>query len=297
MDTKTNKLWWWIAIAILSLGLIGIGIYALQAKKEHDKITNEIKQEKEEIASNLDDMIVKYEDAISKNTSLSTELEVERDRILLLRDSVKNLKKVNYRLIKKYRKQIANLKVLNQRLFRKNDSLRTVNQSLSLNLEREKKKVEQHQSRIESLTKKNYELEGKITVGSVLKADKFTITTLKRRSTGKLVTTSRSSRIESIRVSFFVQKNMITSKGKKTAYIQIKNKDGEVVGINKGTMELSTGDKVMYSNKIEFDYEGEEQEVVDFVNVTKGAMKQGFTELTVYIDGSLAGGAMHKIRW
>ncbi len=297
METKSNKLWFLILIGLLFLGLIGLGIYTFQAKKEHDKITNEIKKEKDEIASNLDDMIVKYEDEISKNTSLSTELEVERDRIVLLRDSIKTIKKVNYRLIKKYRKQIANLQLLNQRLFRKNDSLRNANESLALNLEYEKKKVQQHQSRIDNLTKKNYELEGKVTVGSVLKADKFTITALKKRSSGKLVTTSRSSRVEAMRVSFFVQKNVIADKGKKTAYIQIKNQSGEVVGAKKGQLELSTGDKITYSNKIDFDYEREEQEVVDLVNITKGSMKKGFTEITVYIDGYLAGGASYKIKW
>ncbi|MBS9768378.1 MAG: hypothetical protein KGV44_12700 [Flavobacteriaceae bacterium] len=297
METKSNKLWFLIVIGLLFLGLIGLGIYTFQAKKEHDKITNEIKQEKNEIASNLDDMIVKYEDEISKNTSLSTELEVERDRIVLLRDSIKTLKKVNYRLIKKYRKQIANLQLLNQRLFRKNDSLRSANESLALNLANEKKKVEQHQSRIENLTKKNYELEGKVTVGSVLKADKFTITALKKRSSGRLVTTSRSSRVEAMRVSFFVQKNIIADKGKKTAYIQIKNQSGEVVGVKKGKLELSTGDKITYSNKIDFDYDREEQEVVDLVNIVKGSMEKGFTEITVYIDGYLAGGASYKIKW
>ncbi len=296
MDTKSNNLWWWIIIALLALGLIGLGIYSFQTQKEHTKITNEIKKEKEEIASNLDDMIVKYEDAISQNTSLSTELEVERDRILSLRDSIKKIKKVNYALIKRYRREISNLKLLNQRLFRKNDSLRNANQSLSLNLAAERKKVENHQSRINNLTKKNYELEGKVTVGSVLKVDKFTTTALKKRSSGRLVTTSRARRIEAFRVSFFVQKNVISDKGERTAYIQIKNQNGEVIGNKKGELKLSTGNKITYSDKINFEYEREEQEVIGLVNVVKGSVKKGFVEITVYIDGALAGGSTYKVK-
>ncbi len=300
MSTKSNNsnnLWWWIAIALLILGLIGVGFYAFQTQKKHQKITDEIKKEKEEIASNLDDMIVKYEDAISQNTSLSTELEVERDRILLLRDSIKKIKKVNYRLIKRYRREIANLKLLNQRLFRKNDSLRNANASLSFNLEQERKKVEQHQSRISNLTKKNYELEGKVSVGSILTTDKFSVTALKKRSSGRLVTTSRGRRVEAFRVSFFVKKNVIANKGKRTAYVQIKNQNGEIVGIKKGQLKLSTGNNVTYSDKIEFDYEREEQEVIALVNVAKGSVKKGFLEITTYIDGSLAGGTTYKMKY
>lgn len=297
MEKKSNSLIWWVVIGLLLIGLGGLGFYTFTTQKEHQKITKAIEEEKNEIAGNLDDMIAKYEDAISQNTSLSTELEVERDRVLLLRDSIKGLKRVNYNIIKKYRKQISKLQLLNQRLFRKNDSLMAVSETLSLDLAEEKRKVAQHQSRIDTLTKRNYELEGKVTVGSVLKVGDFTITPLKQRSSGKLVSTSRARRVDAFRVSFFVKKNIIANKGKRTAYVQVKNKDGEVLGKDKGVTELSTGDKIQYSDKIEFDYNKEDIEVILLPDVVKGNIKKGFVNFTVYIDGALAGGTMHKMKY
>lgn len=298
MEQKSNSsLVWWIIIGLLLIGLGGLGFYTFKSQKEHQKITKAIEEEKNEIAGNLDDMIVKYEDAISQNTSLSTELEVERDRILLLRDSIKGLKRANYNIIKKYRKQITKLQLLNQRLFRKNDSLIAISETLSLDLAEEKRKVAQHQSRIDTLTKRNYELEGKVTVGSVLKADNFTITPLKQRSSGKLVSTSRARRVNAFRISFFVKKNIIANKGKRTGYIQVKNKEGEVLGKDKGVMELSTGDKIQYSDKIEFDYNKEDIEIILLPDIVKGSVKKGFVNFTIYIDGSLAGGTMYKMKY
>lgn len=298
MEKKSSSsIKWWIIIGLLLIGLGGLGFYSYKTQKEHQKINEAIQEEKNEIAGNLDNMIVKYEDAISQNTSLSTELEVERDRVIVLRDSIKRLKRVNYSLIKKYRKQIANLQLLNQRLFRKNDSLISLSKSLSLNLEKEKEKVAHHQSRIDTLTKRNYELEGKVTVGSILQADKFTVTPLKERSSGKLVSTSRARRVSAFRIGFFIKKNIITNKGKRIAYVQVKNKEGEVLGEEKGMIELNTGDRIQYSDKIEFNYNKEEIEVIVLPKVVKGTVLKGFVDITVYIEGALAGGTMYKLKY
>lgn len=298
MEKKSSSsVKWWIIIGLLLIGLGGLGFYSYKTQKEHQKINEAIQEEKNEIAGNLDNMIVKYEDAISQNTSLSTELEVERDRVIVLRDSIKRLKRVNYSLIKKYRKQIANLQLLNQRLFRKNDSLISLSKSLSLNLEKEKEKVAHHQSRIDTLTKRNYELEGKVTVGSILQADKFTVTPLKERSSGKLVSTSRARRVSAFRIGFFIKKNIIANKGKRIAYVQVKNKEGEVLGEEKGMIELNTGDRIQYSDKIEFNYNKEEIEVIALPKVVKGTVLKGFVDITVYIEGALAGGTMYKLKY
>lgn len=298
MEKKSSSsVKWWIIIGLLLIGLGGLGFYSYKTQKEHQKINEAIQEEKNEIAGNLDNMIVKYEDAISQNTSLSTELEVERDRVIVLRDSIKKLKRVNYSLIKKYRKQIANLQLLNQRLFRKNDSLISLSKSLSLNLEKEKEKVAHHQSRIDTLTKRNYELEGKVTVGSILQADKFTVTPLKERSSGKLVSTSRARRVSAFRIGFFIKKNIIANKGKRIAYVQVKNKEGKVLGEEKGMIELNTGDRIQYSDKIEFNYNKEEIEVIALPKVVKGTVLKGFVDITVYIEGALAGGTMYKLKY
>ena len=80
-------------------------------------------------------MIVKYEEAIGQNTSMSNELSIERDRIIALRDSIKGLKATNYNLIRRYRGQIAKLEETNRRLFFMTDSLTGANQLLTIDLD------------------------------------------------------------------------------------------------------------------------------------------------------------------
>src|SRR5210317_2222207 len=128
-----------IVLVVLLLGALG---YMFYSKNEHKKLTDAIEEEKKEIAQNLDSMIVKYEDAIEQNTSLSNELSFERDRIISLRDSIKGLKATNYSLIRKYRKEIAKLEESNQRLFFMNDSLTGVTNKLTLDLDTASKRIE-----------------------------------------------------------------------------------------------------------------------------------------------------------
>ena len=87
-STKSNNKFLLIGLAVL---LIAVSIYTIYNNSEHKKLTNAIETEKNEIAVNLDSMIAKYETAIAKNTSMSNELSLERDKIILLRDSIKGM--------------------------------------------------------------------------------------------------------------------------------------------------------------------------------------------------------------
>ena len=81
-----------VIVVVLAILLIGALAYTFYNKNEHKKLTDAILEEKGEIEQNLDSLIVKYEDEIAQNTSMSTELTFERDKIITLRDSVKDIK-------------------------------------------------------------------------------------------------------------------------------------------------------------------------------------------------------------
>ena len=63
-----------IIVIVLALLLIGALGYTYYISDEHEKLTDEIQEEKLEIEQNLDSMIVRYENAIGQNTSMSNEL-------------------------------------------------------------------------------------------------------------------------------------------------------------------------------------------------------------------------------
>ena len=80
-------------------------------------------------------MIAKYETAISQNTSMSNELSIERDKIIMLRDSIKGMKVINYEMLRKFRGQIFKLEETNKQLFQKNELLTSENRKLTSNLD------------------------------------------------------------------------------------------------------------------------------------------------------------------
>jgi len=121
-----------IVLAVLLVGALG---YTFYNNGEHKKLTDAIEEEKMEIEGNLDNMIVRYEEAIGENTSMTNELTVERDRIIALRDSIKGLKSTNYNLIRRYRRQISKLEKTNRRLFFMTDSLTGANELLTIDLD------------------------------------------------------------------------------------------------------------------------------------------------------------------
>ena len=102
-----------IILGILLLLLIGLGVYTFTNNKKHVEAENFLKEEKVQILGNLTAMEEKYDLAIASNTSMSEELTIERDNIIAFKDSIKNLKGTNFRLIRRYRGQIAGLEKTN----------------------------------------------------------------------------------------------------------------------------------------------------------------------------------------
>jgi len=165
-NKKSNNKIIVIVLAVLLLGILGYTIYN---NSEHKKVTDAIEEEKLEIEGNLDNMIVKYEEAIGQNTSMSNELSIERDRIIALRDSIKGLKATNYSLIRRYRGQIAKLEETNRRLFFMTDSLTGVNQLLSKDLDSANVKISSQLAQNDTLSLQNLQLSEKVAIGSILK--------------------------------------------------------------------------------------------------------------------------------
>ena len=172
---------------------------------------------------NLDSMIFRYEEAICQNTSMSNELAFERDRIIALRDSIKDLKGTNYNLIRRYRKEIAKLEEKNKELFTLNEMLTNKNMLLTSNLDSARVNITRQIAVNDTLLIKNLELTEKVAIGSTLKINSVKAITMKERSSGKLVETNRSSRTDAFRVSFRITENELAELGAKKVHIQIKN--------------------------------------------------------------------------
>lgn len=291
-DKKSNNKILVIALAVL---LIGALAYTFYSNSEHKKLTDAIEDEKSEIEQNLDGMIVKYEDAIAQNTSMSSELSIERDRIIALRDSIKGLKSSNYGLMKRYRNEIAKLEETNKRLFSLNEVLTGENKLLSSNLDSVNVKMSNQLAINDTLTGVNKNLIEKVAIGSTLKVNTAKILAMRERSGGKLVETSRSRNTDAFRINFTVGKNEIAEPGERQVYVQVLDIKGNTVA-SKGELTLINNTQINYSDSTIINYINESIDVISLVEVNRDLIKEGVYTVNIFIENKFSGASQITLK-
>lgn len=284
-DKKSNNKLIMIVLGVLLIAALG---YTFYANSEHNKLTNAIEDEKAEIEMNLDSMIVKYEDAIGENTSMSNELAFERDKIIALRDSIKDLKATNYSLIRRYRKQIEKLEADNLELFQMNDELTKKNELLTQNLDSANVKITSQIAKNDTLAIQNMKLGEKVAIGSILKVNAIKALAMREKSSGKLVETARSKNTDAFRINFTIDKNAIAEQGERSVYIQVLDMQGNTIG-SKGELTLLDETTISYSDRTLVDYLNQDIAIISLVEVNSNNIKKGVYTVNVYIDNLLAG--------
>ena len=274
-----------IALAVL---LVGTLIYTIYISGEHKKLTNDIEVEKLEIEQNLDSMIVRYEDAIAQKTSMSAELTVERDRIIALRDSIKDMKVINYSMLRRYKGEISKLEESNKKLFMLNESLTSSNQLLTTNLDSAKVVITKQIAKNDTLTVQNLTLAQKVKIGSELKIGSAKVLAMKERSSGKLVETTRANNTDALRINLTIIKNDIAEKGDRQVYIQIVDAQGKTMS-PKGEFTLSNNTQVSYSDLSMVNYMNEAIDLISLIEVNRDLMKAGTYTVNIYIENKFAG--------
>lgn len=274
-----------IALAVLLLGALA---YTFYNNTEHKKLTDQIEVEKLEIEQNLDSMIVRYEDAIAQKTSMSAELTVERDRIIALRDSIKDMKVINYSMLRRYKGEISKLEESNKKLFMLNESLISSNQLLTTNLDSAKVVITKQIAKNDTLTVQNLTLAQKVKIGSELKIGSAKVLAMKERSSGKLVETTRANNTDALRINLTIIKNDIAEKGDRQVYIQIADAQGKTMS-PKGEFTLSNNTQVSYSDLSMVNYMNEAIDLISLIEVNRDLMKAGTYTVNIYIENKFAG--------
>ena len=274
-----------IALAVLVVALV---VYLVYSNQQHKQLTSEIEQEKVEVGVQLDSMIVKYEDAISENTSMRQELEFERDRIMVLRDSLRETKATDYATISRLRRRIAQLEETNRKLFRLNDSLTGKNRELTRDLDLATIKIEEETARADTLTMENLDLSAKVEIGQMLKIKDAQVLAMRQKNNGKYVETKRSKYTDAFRVNFTIDANAIAEKGEKSVYVQLVDAAGNVV-VSQGEVQMPAS-LVAYSDKTTVDYANQEVDIISLVEVNRDNISKGVYTANVYIEDYFVAG-------
>ncbi|WP_035086134.1 MULTISPECIES: hypothetical protein [Aquimarina] len=272
MTTQNNNLTLKILIGVLGALLLILGIFTYKFYNEEKREKAILQQEKDLIESELGELITKYDNAIALNEVMDDHLLKEKQRVVVLLDSLKDYD-ANVALIARYRREVSKLKKERERLFKLADSLTTANAQLATDLDSTSTALTERIVFSDSLATQNSKLAEIVERGSALQASGIKAEGVRVRNSGKITTTSRSSRAEKVRVCFTLSPNKLTEKGDKELFVQVINPENNLIG---DKISVNFDDAVLtYSGRNKVFYENDALDVCVLVDTAEGELMKG----------------------
>jgi len=289
-----------IVIIIILLIMNGFFIYHyVNTDKELTATTTELievedaREELELILQETQDQVDALKGQNSGLDSLLQEktLEIQEKAAqieLLLKDSKKlkaaraELEKLRY-YVKKYQSEIA-------ALTEKNEKLQKQNKQITQNLDEERNKTEK-------LTMKTIALENKVNLGKKLSFTKLDITGVNKRNSGRETETSRSRRVDFLKIEFTLDLNFVSDLGAKKFYLRVIGPEGTTLSNEKmgGGSFTIAGEEFIYTMEHDIDFDNTGQSVVFYYD--RGTeWEDGLYKAEIYADGFLVGSQDLKLR-
>lgn len=282
-----------ILTGILAVALIALGIYTVSFYNEEKENQQILQNEKAVIEDELNDLIVKYDEAIATNEVMDQDLVEARQRISVLLDSVKD-SEANLVLISRYRREIGALRSEKDRLFRVVDSLSNQNRLLATTIDSTNMVLAERTRMSDSLQQTNQSLSTKVDRAAQLKVTSLKGEGVIVRNNGKLVTNNRTRRIDQIRTCFTITSNPLSEAGEKPMYVQVYNPENELVGDELAVQH--EGGVMVYSAASTVYYENEELDVCILSNTEKNRLMEGTYKVYVYAGPELIGTSSFNLR-
>ncbi len=271
-SSKSNGLK--VAIGILATLLIGSIIFGTKLYSDQKKVSMQLEEDKKDIISDLDDIKASYEDALAESDIVNQELADATSRIELYIDSLKSAK-ADVAYLRRFRRQVSILKQERERLMAENDSLRSSNQLLTLQRDSTALALSEQTKYNDSLLVQNLDLAKQVEIGSALTVSGLSAEGARVRSSGKIVSMSRASRVNKLRVCFAMASNSLAETGDREMYLQVLDPNGNLLGENL-TFTNEEGD-LNYSKKTKFYYEGNSLDVCDYIDPPADLPKGRYT--------------------
>lgn len=257
MENERNNSSLKAIVVVLALLLAGSLAYIFKMTTDSKTMQTELTTEKTEKAkflTELEDLKATYDKALQDNTTLSDDLEAEREKVINL---IADLKKSKGDAISmtKYRDQYNSLNSKMKTLMAENDLLKKQNQTLTTQRDSTVVVLGQQKRFNDTLVVQNENLAKTVEKASKLNIMNLRTQAIKVRSSGKQIDTDKASRADQLKVCFAIAANAVAKSGNKMYYVQIIDSKSNVLGEKKvqnfGEMTLtySFTTTVAYDNK------------------------------------------------
>ncbi len=282
-----------ILTGILAVALVALAIYTVRFYNEEKENQELLQRQKAVMEEELNDLIVRYDEAIGENEELDTELIAARQRILALRDSVQDME-ASLRVLDRYRNELNNLKRERDELFRVVDSLSNQNQRLITEMDSTNNVLLERTRVSDSLRQRTENLADQVDRASELKVSGLRGEGVIERNSGRLVVNDRTRRVDKIRACFTLTENELTEPGEKELYVQVYNPNNNLVGDQIAVQH--EGGVMVYSAATKVYYENNELDVCILANTLEENLIEGTYKVLVYNGSQLIGATNFNLR-
>lgn len=282
-----------ILTGVLAVALIALAIYTVKFYNEEQETQELLRQEKAVIEGELNDLIIKYDEAIAENEGLDSELVAARERIVALRDSVQDME-ANVALISRYRREVSDLKAEKEELFQVVDSLSNQNRMLITEIDSTNNVLLERTRVSDSLKAQTQTMANQINQASQLKVSNLRGEGVIERNSGRLVENDRTRRVDKIRTCFTITPNALAEAGEKDIYVQVYNPNNNLVGDQIAVQH--EGGVMVYSAATKVYYENDELDVCVLANTLEENLIEGSYKVLVYHGANLIGATTFNLR-
>ncbi|MDR0559260.1 MAG: hypothetical protein LBG92_03770 [Prevotellaceae bacterium] len=276
-----------VLIAVLAIALAGSFVYIYSITKQSKEDLEIAAQEKQEVINDLEQLKSDYGTLKSGNDTLNAQLETERKKIDALMEHIKKTEATNKKKIRQYEKEIGNLKSLLVVYVHQIDSLNVLTRELRAENAKVKSEISQSKKQVEQLSQETSALKSIVEKGGELKTRDISVVAL----TSKDKSTTRAKNTSQLKICLTLIENSIAKRGPRTIYVRIKSPDGSLLtqSITNMFSPAGGGTQLIYSEKREVDYAGEDLEACIFY-ADKDFLSGSFN-VEVYLDGTFVGSA------
>lgn len=253
-----------IILSLLVLGLSGFLIYdsategmsRAEAQKQLMNLKSDYKYIQRDLEYSIKKLNINSELIATQQQKIESLLRKNEITEAELNEAKNLMQEISIQILNEYAKRVEHLEQDKKRL--EDESIAFDQKILSLT-----QKIDQLEIIKRSINKKYIEEKVEsdkktalLSYAASLSLSNFNLKSVKVRSSGREVETTKASRIDKIRVSFDINENLLASSGKKILYIVVYRPDGSIATFdNVATGEFSVnGEKKQYSDKRVVDY-------------------------------------------
>jgi len=281
------------AIIILALFLLGTLFYSFQMHLDNKETKAILQSEKNEVLRDLENMSSLYNEANADNEVANEKLIEAQARLDALMEELKASKSSVSTLLK-YKKKYFQLESEMEVLLDENATLKFQNALLETSLDSTQIELTSQLASNTSLTNQNIRLSESVDAAKKLSVERLNAYGVIQRRSGKLVPTTRASRVDNLRICYSVPSNVLTESGTKKYFVQVIDPSLNVIGTN--TPVQFEDDILKYSYVSAFTYDNQLLDVCDFVSAEEGDYDKGAYTVNVFDQNVLVSSSTFTLK-